>query len=397
MSIEAVATTPLEYALKYASIGIRVFPLITGTKKPATANGVKNATKDEAQIRAWWEENPEYGVALAPEFKVGGACFLEFDQHPWLPAWGKEENQKKPITRLHKSGGKASPHYIFTHTEKSLELGNVNGGRNGSEWFSFRADGRYVVAPPSIHPDTKLEYECVVDTEPVPIPDWLVAKIAKEGVIEKRFGEGLRQCSEDFDPDSFFDWLEQAGCKLGTEDGSWIPFEVCPVVGRRHDGQGVRGCALYWDGGGIGFKCMGQGCPSNVERKEKQSGIGYLISFLSTEFERYDGIIWDEETAEELAEETFGAVKEPEEKSVKQELAELKAKHDAQVKAAGGISIEEIDKIFTEKAERSEAPAASAPASEASGGSVRACTACQKTACTAGSGRLQNRSMRRWT
>jgi len=350
-------------------MGLRVFPLQPGTKIPMTAHGVKDATDDPALIKEWWTRTPEAGIGLAARGQqVGDPCFLEFDQRPWLAAWAKELGQEKPVTRLHKSGGKASPHYIFTHTEKSLELGNVNGNCNGAEWFSFRADGRYVVAPPSIHPDTKLEYECVVDTEPTPIPDWLVAKIAKEGVSEKRFGEGLRQCSEDFDPDSFFDWLEQAGCKLGTEDGSWIPFEVCPVVGRRHDGQGVRGCALYWDGGGIGFKCMAQGCPSNVERKEKQSGIGYLISFLSTEFERYDGIIWDEETAEELAEETFGAVKEPEEKSVKQELAELKAKHDAQVKAAGGISIEEIDRIVAAPAERSEAPAASHAPSGARGG-----------------------------
>ena len=345
------STTNLDWALKYAKMGLRVFPLQPGTKIPMTAHGVKDATDDPALIKEWWTRTPEAGIGLAARGQqVGDPCFLEFDQRPWLAAWAKELGQEKPVTRLHKSGGKASPHYIFTHTEKSLELGNVNGNCNGAEWFSFRADGRYVVAPPSIHPDTKLEYECVVDTEPTPIPDWLVAKIAKEGVSEKRFGEGLRQCSEDFDPDSFFDWLEQAGCKLGTEDGSWIPFEVCPVVGRRHDGQGVRGCALYWDGGGIGFKCMAQGCPSNVERKEKQSGIGYLISFLSTEFERYDGIIWDEETAEELAEETFGAVKEPEEKSVKQELAELKAKHDARVKAAGGISIEEIDRIIAEDA-----------------------------------------------
>jgi hypothetical protein len=299
--------TNLDWALKYVSLGLRVFPLRPGTKIPATPNGVKDATEDTNRVRAWWTENPECGVALAPEFKVGGACFLEFDQRPWLPAWCKEENQKKPITRLHKSGGKASPHYIFLHTEKSLELGNVNGTALGHEWFSFRADGRYVVAPPSVHPDRKQEYTCELDVEPTPIPDWLVAKIAKEGVSERRFGESLRQCSEDFDPESFFEWLERAGCKLGIEDGAWIPFLICPVAGRRHEGQGVRGCALFWDGGGIGFKCHAQGCLSNMDRKSGQSGIGYLMSFLSQEFEPYDGVIWDRETAEELAE-AFGAV-----------------------------------------------------------------------------------------
>jgi putative DNA primase/helicase len=307
-TIETVAETALKWALKYTSLGIRVFPLKPGTKIPATPNGVKDASRDEAQIRAWWTDNPDYGVALAPEFKVGGACFLEFDQRPWLPTWAKEENQPKPQTRLHKSGGKDSPHYIFLHTEKSLELGNVNGAALGHEWFSFRADGRYVVAPPSQHPDTGKPYTVELDVEPAPIPDWLVAKIAKEGVSERKFSEGLRQVSEDFDDEAFFDWLERAGCKLGVADGAWVPFLVCPVAGRRHAGQGTRGCALFWDGGGLGFKCHAQGCPSNADRKNGQSGIGYLVSFLSREFEPYDGVIWDEETAEELADE-FGAVK----------------------------------------------------------------------------------------
>ncbi|MGB2664923.1 MAG: bifunctional DNA primase/polymerase, partial [Candidatus Acidiferrum sp.] len=294
--------------MSYAQMGLRVFPLQPGTKIPATVNGVKDASRDEAQIRAWWTANTDYGVALAPEFKVGGACFLEFDQRPWLPAWAKEENQPKPQTRLHKSGGKDSPHYIFTHTEKSLELGNVNGTALGHEWFSFRADGRYVVAPPSIHPDSKREYTCELDVVPAPIPDWLVAKIAKEGVSERKFSEGLRETSEDFDDEAFFDWLEDTcGCDLGVEDGSWIPFMVCPVAGHRHSGQGVRGCALFWDGGGLGFKCHAQGCPSNTDRKPNQSGIGFLVSFLSKEFEAFGGTIWDEQTGEELAEE-FGAV-----------------------------------------------------------------------------------------
>jgi hypothetical protein len=319
-SLKLYPTTTLDWALKYASMGLRVFPLRPGTKIPATPNGVKDATNDTNRVRAWWQENPEYGVALAPEFEVGGACFLEFDQRPWLPAWCKEENQPKLITRLHKSGGKASPHYIFTHTEKSLELGNVNGTALGHEWFSFRADGRYVVAPPSIHPDSKREYTCELDVVPAPIPDWLVAKIAKEGVSERKFSEGLRETSEDFDDEAFFEWLENTcGCDLGVEDGSWIPFMVCPVAGHRHSGQGVRGCALFWDGGGLGFKCHAQGCPSNTDRKPNQSGIGFLVSFLSKEHEPFDGIIWDEQSAEELAEE-FGAV------DVEKEKGEREAK-----------------------------------------------------------------------
>jgi hypothetical protein len=72
----------LEHALKYASMGLRVFPLQPGTKRPSTEHGVKDATTDPATINAWWTENPDAGIGLAPDLKVGGACFLEFDQKP---------------------------------------------------------------------------------------------------------------------------------------------------------------------------------------------------------------------------------------------------------------------------------------------------------------------------
>ena len=48
----------LEHALKYASMGLRVFPLQPGTKIPATANGVNDATTDPATITEWWTDTP---------------------------------------------------------------------------------------------------------------------------------------------------------------------------------------------------------------------------------------------------------------------------------------------------------------------------------------------------
>jgi hypothetical protein len=286
-------------------MGLRVFPLQPGTKIPMTAHGVKDATDDPLVIKDWWTGTPDAGIGLAARAEqVGDACFLEFDQRPWLAAWAKELGQDKPVTRLHKSGGKESPHYIFRHTEKSLALGNCDGAKDGHEWFSFRAANRYIVAPPSIHPDSGNPYTVELDVEPVSIPDWLVDAIAAKGIREREFANDMPELHEDFDFEAFCDWIP---AKLGDEDGSWYAFDECPVAGRRHKGQGVRGCALYYDGGKLGFKCHAAECPSNADRRPGQSGIGYLVSFLSQEFKPYDGIIWDEQSAEELAEE-FGAV-----------------------------------------------------------------------------------------
>lgn len=298
-------TTNLDWALKYSQMGLRMFPLQPGTKVPMTEHGVKDATDDPLVIEEWWTKTPDAGIGLAARAEqVGDACFLEFDQRPWLAAWAKEHGQEKPVTRLHKSGGKESPHYIFRHTEKSLALGNCDGAKDGHEWFSFRAANRYIVAPPSIHPDSGKPYTVELDVEPVPIPDWLVDVIAAKGIREREFADDMPELDEGFDFDAFCDWIP---AKLGDEDGSWYAFEECPVAGRRHKGQGVRGCALYYDGGKLGFRCHAAECPSNADRKPGQSGIGYLLSFLSQEHGAYPGVIWPQQTMEDLLDE-FGAV-----------------------------------------------------------------------------------------
>ena len=81
--------------------------------------------------------------------QVGDPCFLEFDQKPTLRDWAKNEGQPMPETRVHRSASKGAPHFLWIHTEKSLALGNCDGSIAGREWFSFRANGRYIVAPPS--------------------------------------------------------------------------------------------------------------------------------------------------------------------------------------------------------------------------------------------------------
>jgi hypothetical protein len=287
-------------------LGLRVFPLHPCSKAPATANGVKDATTDVARITKWWTDKPDAGIGLAPELRVGGACFLEFDKKPSLKDWAKELDKPMPTTRVHKSGGKGGPHFIFLNTELSVAVGNVNGSNDHEEWFSFRTDNRYVVAPPSISPDTHQPYTTWLDVAPEPIPDWVVHAISANGVSERHFAEGMREVDEDFEIDKFTDWLVECGCELGTEDGVWTPFKKCPVVGRRHKGQGVRGCALFYDGNVLGFKCHAAECPSNQDRKPRQGGSAFLVSYLSKEHHAYDGIIWPEQTTEELAAD-FGA------------------------------------------------------------------------------------------
>ena len=55
----------LDSALKLAGKGYPVFPLLAGSKEPATKHGLKDATTDPEQIKRWWSENQNYNIGIA--------------------------------------------------------------------------------------------------------------------------------------------------------------------------------------------------------------------------------------------------------------------------------------------------------------------------------------------
>jgi hypothetical protein len=123
-------------ARDWAEAGYAVFPLKPGTKKPATQNGFKDASKDHQQIDTWWKENPDYNIGIVP----ASAGLLVIDADP-----GSEKTLptlKLPITRAVATprGGR---HFFFRSEE---EFGN------GSPWdcVDIRSVNGYVVAPPSV-------------------------------------------------------------------------------------------------------------------------------------------------------------------------------------------------------------------------------------------------------
>jgi hypothetical protein len=67
----------LGIALACARRGFWIFPCQPGTKKPATRNGYKDASNDEATIRAWWMDNPDCNVGIATG--ASGLTVLDID------------------------------------------------------------------------------------------------------------------------------------------------------------------------------------------------------------------------------------------------------------------------------------------------------------------------------
>jgi hypothetical protein len=55
----------IQTALALAARGFHIFPCRPRDKRPATANGLKDATTDPDIIRAWWRQQPNNNIAIA--------------------------------------------------------------------------------------------------------------------------------------------------------------------------------------------------------------------------------------------------------------------------------------------------------------------------------------------
>lgn len=148
-----------EWALKYAEMGFSVFPLKPRSKAPATENGFKNATTDKARIANWWDSHPDSNIGIATGAMSGGLVVIDLDSHEEkgingyeaLKEW-QRENGDLPDTWMSVTGS-GGYHWIYRDAAG-------HGCRTGLyEGVDVRGDGGYIVAPPSVHPDTGKRYE----------------------------------------------------------------------------------------------------------------------------------------------------------------------------------------------------------------------------------------------
>jgi len=134
-----------EQALAYAAHGWPVFPCQPDGKQPATRHGFLDATTDPDKITWWWRRQPGANLAIATG--QPGPDVLDVDQH------GKAGNGFAAFNRLKRAGlidGAtalvATPsgglHAYFTGSDQHC-------GKLPRHHLDFRAQGGYIVAPPS--------------------------------------------------------------------------------------------------------------------------------------------------------------------------------------------------------------------------------------------------------
>jgi hypothetical protein len=155
---DAATDRLLRAALAYAKAGFRVLPLGVRSKLPLIperegGRGVLDATTDEFQIRVWWQRQPQANIGLAAG---AGLLIVDIDVRDGKP--GREEffsleqkYGKLPETRT-VSTGTGGTHLYFRVPEDFAARGRL------APHVDLRGAGCYVLAPPSVHPDSGIEY-----------------------------------------------------------------------------------------------------------------------------------------------------------------------------------------------------------------------------------------------
>ncbi len=173
----------LEAALRYIRLGWPVIPL--KGKIPLTPNGSKDATLNESQARGWWARWPDANVGIAT-----GHRFFVFDVD--IKGVGEESYEyliqkhgafPNTIEQITGTGGK---HLLFALPP---DFPVRNSASALAKDIDIRGKGGYIVAAPSIHPDTKREYvwdgaQELEDQKLAQAPDWLLAWL-KAGIERK--------------------------------------------------------------------------------------------------------------------------------------------------------------------------------------------------------------------
>jgi len=181
-------TSNLEYAIYYSGLGWGIFPAHTIRNKqcsclkvnckspgkhPMTRNGLKDATTDRSQIIKWWNKNPDANIAIRTG-KKSGIVALDIDtKSNGFESLDALQNtfELLPETLTSITGGKGR-HICFSHPG-----GRIKTRSNLFEGIDVRADGGYIIAPPSLHLSGNAYQWADIDSLLVAPPEWLLRLI----------------------------------------------------------------------------------------------------------------------------------------------------------------------------------------------------------------------------
>ena len=198
----------LNHALHYVKLGYPVFPLHNIVKRsgidicscrngddctkqgkhPRTRFGHKEATIDEDKIIDWWEKYPNANIGLLTgiesgiivldvDVKDGGQYSLADLEDYYKQSLGIKNDFYDSISgTLTTKTGSGGNHYFFKYPLDFEIKGSVSKIGQG---LDIRANGNYIVAPPSNHISGNKYQWIGTDSQIKDAPKWLIYEILK--------------------------------------------------------------------------------------------------------------------------------------------------------------------------------------------------------------------------
>src|SRR5437016_4591452 len=160
---------------EYMGRGWSIIPIRTGDKRPLVRwEEFRHRHPSKAEARGWFRQWPEAGVGVVTGV-ISGLVLVDVDaRHGGDEALKQLEREHDPMpaTVECRTGG-GGRHFYFAHPGGLVR--NKVGLATG---IDIRADGGYVVAPPSLHA-SGLRYAWVEGRAPgnlaiMPLPDWVL-------------------------------------------------------------------------------------------------------------------------------------------------------------------------------------------------------------------------------
>jgi len=173
-------------ALRYADRGWSVFPL-HGKKPFSGTNGFREATTDRKQIRQWWRRWPHANVGIACDSQ-NGPIVVDIDKDGPLER-AFLERLNLPDTKEATSGKKTKRHLYFDSSLSGEDIARTIRPfrKNGKKIeIDILGDGGYVVAPPSVHPETGRQYRWIEKRAPARFPRELLKELKKTHKSSKK-------------------------------------------------------------------------------------------------------------------------------------------------------------------------------------------------------------------
>ncbi len=161
-----------EWALKYATLPIPIFPCSPETKRPLTEHGFKDAVDDTDQVAVWWRQTPSAMIGM-PTGERTDMFVLDVDNkngHDGEAALAALVAKFGPLPPTRSAiTGTGGRHIYFKHPGFTVQ----NSASKIADGLDIRGDGGYVILPPSVRADGTF-YEWDRPGLVARAPEWLL-------------------------------------------------------------------------------------------------------------------------------------------------------------------------------------------------------------------------------